>query len=306
MTIAGFHFKHQRLRDADYELLYRSKSINDIGLVSDRINVFDTSENREEPGHYTRLVELLEQHSWPYIVLTSEPAQSREKLCYYPFCLRLVEKLSKFNTDITSPRPYKFCSLNGNAHAHRIWLYFNLLKNLDSCLYTWHNQPGDPAELAELDPGLLAECQKLPTTKPTTTHFNNQHPAYSSAYVDICAETMMRNETFISEKTWKPIASGQFFLIAGGVGTIEYLRSQGVDVFDDIIDHSYDAPGTWQERVAKFAVSVKKLAQQDLDQLWKDTVERRRANIELIASRSISNHYVHKINQQVKLYYPDF
>ena len=308
MIIPGFAFKHHRLLDADYDLLYRSKSIEDIGLAYDKINVFDASENREEPRHYQQLVGVLGQCSQPYIVLTSEPCQTEGKLCYYPFFLNLVESLSKFDKDITSPRSYKFCSLNRCAHAHRIWLYFNLLKDLDSCLYTWHNQPGDAAELAELNPALIDECQKLPVTRMTDagTLFNTEHPFYSSAYVDICTETMMRNETFITEKTWKPIAAGQLFLIAGGIGIIEYLRSQGVDVFDDYIDHSYDRPGSWQERVEIFANSVKKLAAQDLDKIWQDTADRRQANRDLIASQKITKFYVDEINARVKLYYPEF
>jgi hypothetical protein len=249
----------------------------------------------------------MDQYNWPYIILTSDPTQNQGKLCYNPQLLSTVKRGSKFNLDIESPRPYKFCSLNGNSHAHRIWLYFNLLNQLDSCWLTFHNCPGDPVELAELDPTLIKLAAELPVTKATTTHLTNQHPAYAQAYVDICTETMMRNDVvIISEKTWKSIVSGQLFLIAGGPGTIKQLRNWGVDVFDDIIDHSYDEPGTWQERIAKFAGSVKKLQALDLDDIWTQTISRRTANRSLVVSNVIEKSYIDQTNDRVKFYYPEF
>lgn len=302
-----FNFKHNRLAiDSDYDMLYRSAPVDSIGLVHDCVNIFDASGNTEPPDHYDRLIAFMDQYDWPYIILTSDPTLNQGKLCYHPQFLKTIRQASRFNLDIASPRPYKFCSLNGNSHAHRIWLYFNLLNKLDSCWLTYHNCPGDPVELAELDPDLIKLAAELPVTRATTTHLDNRHPAYSQAYVDICTETMMRRDVvIIGEKTWKPIVSGQLFLIAGGPGTIQQLRNWGLDVYDDIIDHSYDEPGTWQERIAKFADSVRKLQNLDLDAVWAQTVSRRAANRDLVASQVIEKFYIDQTNARVKLYYPD-
>jgi hypothetical protein len=90
--------------------------------------------------------------------------------------------------------------------------------------------------------------------------------------------------TFISEKTWKPIFSGQLFLILGSVGTVEYLRAIGVDVFDDIIDHAYDQEPNLETKIDMLMESITNLLAQDLDQIWLDTLHRRQKNLDLVYS----------------------
>jgi hypothetical protein len=42
--------------------------------------------------------------------------------------------------------------------------------------------------------------------------------------------------SFTSEKIWKPIASGQLFLVVGSPGTCAWLRKLGFYTFDDEYD----------------------------------------------------------------------
>jgi hypothetical protein len=48
------------------------------------------------------------------------------------------------------------------------------------------------------------------------------------------------DETFITEKTWKVFTAGQIPVIIGPRGLVQRLRLLGFDMFDDIVDHSYD------------------------------------------------------------------
>ena len=112
---------------------------------------------------------------------------------------------------------------------------------------------------------------------------SNACPTYQTCYIDYLPESRTEN-TFISEKTWKPIFSGQLFLILGSVGTIEYLRAIGVDVFDDIIDHSYDQEPDLEKKIGMLMTAITTLLAQDLDQVWRDTYHRRQKNLDLVYS----------------------
>lgn len=64
---------------------------------------------------------------------------------------------------------------------------------------------------------------------------------YSSCAVEIVLETTCFNRgQFISEKYLNSIYGCNFPILIGNTGTIAYLRNHGFDVFDDVIDHSYD------------------------------------------------------------------
>ena len=49
-------------------------------------------------------------------------------------------------------------------------------------------------------------------------------PACEDSYVQLVTESTVEPRIFITEKTWKPIASGQLFLILGNPGIIKHLE----------------------------------------------------------------------------------
>lgn len=75
----------------------------------------------------------------------------------------------------------------------------------------------------------------------------------NDSYLDLIMETDglgRSGHLLISEKTYRPIASGCIFLHIGCPGTLKYLRSQGIETFGDIFDESYDNEGHihWYDR----------------------------------------------------------
>jgi hypothetical protein len=70
----------------------------------------------------------------------------------------------------------------------------------------------------------------------------------------------------------------------GSVGTIEYLRAIGIDVFDDIIDHSYDQEPDLEKKIGMLMTAITTLLAQDLDLVWRDTLLRRQKNLDLVYS----------------------
>lgn len=64
---------------------------------------------------------------------------------------------------------------------------------------------------------------------------------YQHSSIEIVTETVFINKTgIITEKYLNTIYGSNFPIIIGMHGTVAHLRSLGFDMFDDIIDHSYD------------------------------------------------------------------
>ena len=64
---------------------------------------------------------------------------------------------------------------------------------------------------------------------------------YRNSFVEIVSETSFTEKAFlITEKTLNSIYGCSFPIFISSAGTVELLRNMGMDMFDDIIDHSYD------------------------------------------------------------------
>jgi hypothetical protein len=63
----------------------------------------------------------------------------------------------------------------------------------------------------------------------------------------------------LTEKTFKPIALGMPFVIAGTQGSLRYLRSYGFRTFGDLWDESYDDEPDDSKRIEKIAQVLKLL-----------------------------------------------
>jgi hypothetical protein len=114
---------------------------------------------------------------------------------------------------------------------------------------------------------------------------SNLNAAYTDSYVNIISETNTQ-WTFLTEKTFKALASGQFFISINGPGSIELLRSLGFDVFDDIIDHSYDNITDLYEKIKSISNLLDSLINLDWPMLWESTNDRRRKNVQHFFSNS--------------------
>ena len=66
-------------------------------------------------------------------------------------------------------------------------------------------------------------------------------PYYQNTFVELITETSYTETAYLlTEKTLNSIYGCNFPILLCGCGSVELLRKIGFDVFDDIIDHSYD------------------------------------------------------------------
>jgi hypothetical protein len=275
-----------------------------------QLNVFDFSENFAEIDSLTRLSGFLSRHQIKHIILSSTHMGNTDTVLYFPvfYVYGLQNWNNHYSQVFDHEKIYNISCLNKGAHGHRIQNYVTLVeKNYNAVLSSWINLPGDGTEGT---PDIMAKYQKLieqniipkkldSTPLDKKAIFSIKHDAYQAAYINIIVETLVRNTIFISEKTWKSVASGQLFFMVGGLGTVSYLRELGVDVFDDIIDHSYDLDPDWISRINRMHDSLAQLMQQDLSKVYKQTQDRRQQNQQLFFNGKFGMHYVDRINSTV-------
>jgi len=238
------------------------------------------------------MLEYLAELATDSIIYSHDPEDDNKlpNLKFYPFYYYRSKDWFKktHQQNINNDRKtYDFSCLNMSAHPHRIsnWL---LIKDIPNSLITFHNDEkfnNNNIKLTDSEQQLWTLLKgNLPKRKFDPELDDTSDLAYTDSYINLVTETTVCNKVFVTEKTWKPIASGQLFLVLGNPGIIGHLRSIGIDCFDDIIDHSYDSIEDPRERMFEVNQSLDKLLREDLFTLNIITKQRRTKNAELFWS----------------------
>jgi len=256
----------------------------------------------------------LDQQGVNFLLLTHDPNDHLrfDRMLFYPYWYHWTRKHFVTHNSESVDRTYKWSCLNANPRYHRIYNFFYTYHKpyyKDAC-FTFHSNGksiSDRADDLVLDDETIKFWSEVGHTLKTRSSLaeeeqiqldaNCSHPANSDSYINLVTEATVIPKIFITEKTWKPIASGQLFLIFGNTGTVSYLRDQGVDVFDDIIDHSYDTTADWQLRLHQIHQQLEVLLVQDLKKLYINTHLRRQANCEKFFSGAFDQKYIQTIQQ---------
>jgi len=86
-----------------------------------------------------------------------------------------------------------------------------------------------------------------------------KHIAFRETVLNVVTETAPDGASIFTEKTWKPIYARQFFIQFNRPFAVEHLRKIGIDVFDDVIDHSYDQVIDYQSRLTMISQEILRL-----------------------------------------------
>lgn len=204
-----------------------------------------------------------------------------------------------------------YISLNRNPRSHRAMLV-SLLHGLDiqshgliSCMFKntlldvfaetrWQftedqndikNIIADGFVALQESTGLLTDDYEIYTTaNDNVANFNNTlSKYYVDTFVEIITETSYTEQTFLlTEKTLNSIYGCNFPILLSSPGAVALLRSAGMDVFDDIIDHSYDLVDNPIDRLYLAIYNNKRLLSDNnfVKRLWQDNRHRFVANVE--------------------------
>lgn len=159
-----------------------------------------------------------------------------------------------------------FISLNNRPHPHRCRLVDTLekYKLIDDNIISWHDQ--DDAEYKWL------------YWKPRYMNLHDgfgesisQHTLpqqYNQALFNLISESN-DNVIFITEKTWNAILAGKPFLVQGAPGFHKFLQSKGYNLFDNVIDYSFDNEQDIGKRTEMLVQELKKLENCNYKKIWK-------------------------------------
>jgi hypothetical protein len=84
---------------------------------------------------------------------------------------------------------------------------------------------------------------------------------YETTDIEVVLETLFDDSRLhLTEKSLRPIACGQPFMLAGTHGSLEYLRSYGFKTFGSVWDEYYDCIKDPQERLVYIASTMRHIA----------------------------------------------
>ena len=280
------------------QIEYILKTIQDN--PNDKLLVFDKSD-----GPFNNELEYIEwidslNLNRKYIIVTSNynyHFNKHPKIVHYPrYFFTMLGDCNTIIPDIFKIRPYKISCLSRNPWLHKSINFVKLSKQ--SWFPDVQASFGAPYEhlvpspittdllklISKEDAEYLESIYPMPLKlagDDLDKFESNACPTYQQCYIDYAPESR-HEHAFISEKTWKPIFSGQFFFILGRCGIVNYVRSLGVDVFDDLIDHGYDNETDLVVKIDMLMSSINKFLTNNLDQVWADTHHRRKKNLDLM------------------------
>ena len=94
------------------------------------------------------------------------------------------------------------------------------------------------------------------SANPTPSYYSASFDMedYNTTDIEVVLETLFDDDRLhLTEKSLRPIACAQPFILAGTPGSLEYLRSYGFKTFADIWDESYDLVEDPAERLIQIA-----------------------------------------------------
>jgi hypothetical protein len=242
----------------------------------------------------------LDQQGINFLLLTHNPAEHQKypRMFFYNFWYQWSFK--KTNKPVLSEnRQWTWSCLNANTRPHRVYnfLFSRQQEYFSQAYFSIFNSDGSTrSDDIELDFELKQQWATIKNDLPLLDRDNIvptdiDLPALTDAYIHLVTETTVIPKIFVTEKTWKPIASKQLFLIFGNPGTVEFLRSLGVDVFDDIINHDYDQESDWRSRLIKLHQEIKRLVDPGVLSHWQATQQRRQLNYDKFWSGQFDCNY---------------
>jgi hypothetical protein len=127
---------------------------------------------------------------------------------------------------------------------------------------------------------------------------------YESSYVNIVTESnFLFNEIHITEKTLKPFYFYQFPIFLSSMNHIKYIKEMyGFDMFDDILDHSYDNEPDNKKRLFMVYDEIRRLSENKdkLIEFYKNNESRFEKNKQIVINISKYNkdlEYLNNINK---------
>jgi hypothetical protein len=199
------------------------------------------------------------------------------------------------NLDLGKSLPkYHYCCLNRQHRWQRLRLVTDLIKReiLSKGNVSYLESP--PTGLDEKYRGFFPMILNE-TSVSAAEYYRVDFPKVSLSMFNVVTESCYEAEPGsrieqhylpgLGEKTYKSIVLFQIPIFLAAYHTVSCYRDLGFDVFDDVIDHSYDSEKDPVNRVSMVADQIQQICQYDIAQLVKmktDLGPRFQCNLDLL------------------------
>jgi hypothetical protein len=262
----------------DYLSQYKSKLII-VDFASEHWNRFDDSVYHDlDAGDYNFLL-LTYDHTRHHVY---------PKMLYFPYWYHDSKEWIINKNNVVGSRTFDLGCLNGRPRPHRIANYYHLMKKSykDQMSISFYNTDIDSwrADDVTLLDEELNYWNSIKNSLPLRSESQLSQvltdlPQLTDSYLHLVTETTVIPGVFITEKTWKPVAAGVPFLVFGNPGTISFLKTLGVDTYDDVIDHAYyDNESDWRIRLTKIHTVLNNLIEHGAEKIYQQLFVRAQNN----------------------------
>jgi hypothetical protein len=137
------------------------------------------------------------------------------------------------------------------------------------------------------NPAFKVQRQDLEKILPTNKHNSNasadyNNHDYQNSLIEVVLETLFDDtRNHLTEKSLRPIACGQPFILVSTPGSLQYLRSYGFQTFDGFIDETYD---TIQDPAERLNAIIQEM--QRIDQLCPAAKQQLAAGVQTIVEHN--------------------
>ncbi|CAB4133696.1 hypothetical protein UFOVP257_418 [uncultured Caudovirales phage] len=235
---------------------------------------------------------LIIDHFWdsyveePSITESNSLTLRAKNFVWWNFAIWWLDHYRDVEFDFTKNADHFFLMLLRKDRRHRTNLYEIMTPFLDSSLYSYMERGVSIQEDVGTDPVIDVNGKW-----------------YQHTHFSLVSETwVVQHEqypTFISEKTFKPIAWQHPFITFGVPNTLTYLHESGFETFGHIIDESYD-------KIIDVTLRLQKIFE-IVSELYKDYLSGKNLFSDHVTKEKLIHNYYHFYNKELlhKMFYDE-
>ena len=244
-----------------------------------------------EPINYENAASMKKINDFKGIILSADPTGISKGFIYSDSLIKEYVSDIQVSLEVPNKKSVLISALMRNPRAQRVELYKTLEQSglLEDNLVSFNstNMELSDERISKEDKEKYTGVSKVIDIHDRSPchgyHGGYFEPDCSIAYYDIVTEThFFEWGMFVTEKSFKFAAHGSVPVFIGQPGLVAYMRSIGLDVFDDIIDHSYDDISNHRVRLKAVLSEIPKLSKYNEHDLLDRFVSNKQRLLDLV------------------------
>jgi len=210
----------------------------------------------------------------------------------------VANNISKLKFENNTDRPYVFSFLNGSCRIHRTMMLRNIFDSdilMNNSIVT---NLCDENNLPYI--GYDENLQVMDVLVSNTHRWTTSDSISKLSYINLVSESdskTFNDSFFLTEKSIKPFVLQQIPIFLGATGIASHYRNYGFDLFEDIVNHSYDSVETLDLKVNLILKELYRIYSFDFKTIFEKINDRLYHNYDLYGN--MLNH-IEEINESLK------